>query len=79
MSIQPVSPESSAECIRLDDRRKPQRPSPYFSSGAPTQCARCAAPFQLNGGLRSCWHGADKGYYCSEVCSATARSDKHAA
>ena len=75
MPVPSVIPDVSAECVRLDDRRKRQRPSPYFTSGAPTQCARCAAPFQVNDGLLSCWHG-DKGYYCSEAC---ARMDKSAA
>ena len=75
MRVPSVMPGASAECVRLDDRRQPQRPSPYFMSGAPTQCARCAAPFTLNDGVLSCWRG-DKGYYCSETC---ARMDQSAA
>lgn len=75
MPVPSVMPETTAVCIRLDDRRKPQRPSAYFMSGAPTQCARCEASFKLDDGQLSCWHG-DKGYYCSETC---ARMDKSAA
>lgn len=74
-----IAPEYTAECIRLDDRRKPQRPSPYFMHGAPTRCARCAEPFHPDSsGLLACWHG-DKGYYCSEACSDAARDEKNAA
>ena len=74
-----IAPEFSAECIRLDDRRKPRLPSPYFMSGAPTRCARCNEPFHLDGGgLFSCWHG-ETGYYCSEACSDAARDEKTAA
>src|SRR5690242_6955282 len=70
---------SVAECFSLAEWRKPRRPSSYLTSGAPRQCAHCAAPFGQHEGHLACWHGADKGYYCSETC-ATAHAtgvDKH--
>jgi hypothetical protein len=78
MNAEPVTLSIPAECIRLDDRRAPQRPSPYFRSGAPTHCAHCAAPFRLSGGLLACWHGRS-GYYCSEACRDAASDRKDAA
>ena len=68
-----------AECIRLADRRGPRPPSPYFVSGAPRVCARCAAPFRRRDEHVACWHGADKQYYCSEACVRASDDTKSAA